>query len=191
MALTMTNLDKLEILITSGPIAVGKSSIVNALISNFGYKKISSGEYLSQLATKTNLEPVRDNLIKLGDELDKTTDYSWVVDQVSNLALTKEPQHRRWVFDSVRKHKQVDHFRKRYSTFLTHVHFTARETILEQRYNSRLNSGSTKDVSTYHHYIEHPNEKEARSLSTIADVIIDTSDTPATDLAYDLYRSLL
>jgi len=186
----MTSSKSLKILLTSGPIAVGKSSVVNALLSRFDFKCISSGNYLKELAESKGMAPVRENLIKLGDGLDIKTDYSWVVNQVTYNILKLDNSHSKWVFDSVRKKKQILYFRKKYENCITHIHFTAPEEILKNRYLERIVKGSAKDVSTYELAINNPNENEARSLGDFADYQIDTSSSSAEYLAEKINRIL-
>jgi len=132
----MTGSKKL-ILLTSGPIAVGKSQIVSSLVNKYGFSKLSSGSYLKSLAVSQGLDVNRASLTEIGDNLDKETDYSWVVSKVTKSALEESPSTNRWVFDSVRKKKQVQHFRNAYPESIIHIHFFAEEEVLNSRFDKR------------------------------------------------------
>jgi len=163
------------ILLISGPIAVGKSSVVSNLIDNYEFRKLSSGEHLVKLAKEKSLIPNRQTLTRIGDELDIDTDYSWVVNTVTKTALNRYPEVDRWIFDSVRKKRQVRHFRTAFHESIMHIHLTADESVLKCRYENRQLKNPVKDHLEYEVAITTPNETESRSLETIADHVIDTS----------------
>ncbi|PPT57866.1 hypothetical protein XarbCFBP8138_03270 [Xanthomonas arboricola] len=102
-----------------------------------------------------------------GDQLDIDSDYMWVIDPVTTSVIAQNPNTLNWLVDAVRKKRQVEHFRERFSSSLTHVHLTAPEAIL------RLRSGLTDEA--YERAINHPNEVNARALERFADQVFDTS----------------
>ena len=94
------------------------------------------------MVIQKNLPRHRTALQQLGDELDVSTDYRWVVNDVAEHAIGNDPNVRRWLFDSVRKPRQVEHFRIRYSASVFHVHLIASEQVLRTRYDARLVGGN-------------------------------------------------
>tara|TARA_R110001606_G_C15335075_1_gene645956 strand:- start:755 stop:1336 length:582 start_codon:yes stop_codon:yes gene_type:complete len=168
-----TSLVKQELIIISGPIAVGKSYIIKQLVQDHAFSKLGSGAYLVEQARMLGIEPSRLNLVKLGDQFHEQTDFAWVVHQVAVPAMTKAPELSRWVFDSVRKRKQVTHFRDALPDRVFHVHFTAPEHLLKSRYESRNRDSDT--ITKYAQAIDTDNEREARTLCGLADLVVDTS----------------
>ncbi len=168
---------KQQIVLFSGPIAVGKSTLCKNLESSFGFRKISSGEYLRADASQKNLELSRKNLQCLGDQFDDQTDFAWIVKDVATPMLANNAGHELWFVDAVRKSKQIDHFRVAFSN-VWHIHLTASEEVLLERYNDRYMDGEIKEGKTsYTEAVNHPNEQAARGLIKLADHVLDLSDT--------------
>lgn len=162
----MSSLDML--LLLSGPVAVGKTTLRQVLIAEYGFEYVRSSGYLKQVAEQRSLGGERTNLQDLGDELDSQTDYRWLLDEVAEPAFEALPDQRRWLIDAVRKHRQVEHFRAAYGDVVLHVHLNASEMVLRQRYGER------KDATPYDVAIQHENEIASRSLVDVADLVIDT-----------------
>lgn len=169
------------VLLVSGPIAVGKTSFANELIETSSFKKIRSGDFLSQLATARGSRSDRTGLQELGDSLDVETDYRWVVESVAGPLIAADVPQRLWLFDAVRKQRQVEHFRARFEVDVFHVHLIAPEEVLRARYEERRRRGDDYlGSATYDEVVRHPNEIEARSLGDIADLRLDThANSPA------------
>lgn len=165
------------LLLVSGPIAVGKSAVANALIQERGFRSIKTSQFLRNLAKSRGLGESRSDLQGLGDSLDLLTDYKWLIDDIAVPAIEAEPAHERWLLDAVRKKRQVEHFRARFEKLVFHVHFTAREAVLERRYNVRLLAGSETGNTDYTTASTHPNELASRSLGEVADIIVDLEHT--------------
>jgi adenylosuccinate synthase len=108
-----------------------------------------------------------------GDRLDDETDFKWLIDNVAVPAITANKDNDWWLLDSVRKKRQVDHFRDRFGKWVFHVHLVARESIVEERYSRRLIAGHEMGNVSYATTIAHANERSSRSLVDIADFIVD------------------
>ena len=178
-----------RLLILSGPIAVGKSSVVQMLIQHHEFRKLSSGAYLSDLAKSDGLDCSRLGLVRLGDQLDVETDFSWVVTELTIPALIASPKRTRWLFDSVRKRKQVEHFRAHLPDSVYHLHLTAPDLILKGRFTSR--ALPSDETTTYEAAIDTNNEREARSLNQIADRVLDTGDLNPKEVAFKAMEGFL
>lgn len=160
-----------RIVLLSGPFKVGKSTITTELVENHGFKKISSSAYLKQLTPEVRLlseAESRPLLQRKGDELDVTTDYLWVVEPVTTTAIADSPNHTKWLFDAVRKKRQVEHFRCFFGAAVAHVHLTAPEATLFKR--------SQLSKHDYARDTRHPNEISSRSMIEIADLVLNTSE---------------
>lgn len=166
-------MENLSILLISGPLAVGKTSIRDILVHSYGYAVLQSSSYLRALAAKRGIAIERTTLQTLGDSLDLETQYSWIVIDIALPQIQATPDQRLWIVDSVRKVEQIALFRKHFGSAVTHVHFTCPEFILKKRYETR----NRQDDSTgYEDAISHPNEIASRSLLRIADRVLDLQD---------------
>lgn len=183
---SLTGYDLRILLLLSGPLAVGKSSFASELCTHFEFERVRTGSFLTVKATSLGRGTTRTNLQEFGDELDNATDFKWVVD-VATDAIRGSPTTKRWLFDSVRKERQVQHFRNTFDSRIYHVHLIAPEKILRTRYAERQSTGTdyTGGID-YDKAIEHPNEKAARALNTIADKVIDVTSATWTEMAQDL-----
>lgn len=175
----------MNILVLSGPVAVGKSTVSEELATAYGFQRIRSGEFLMRLATEKAIDVCRASLQRLGDELDDSTDYQWLIDEVAAPIIRARPDVERWLLDSVRKIRQVEHFRARFPNLVLHAHLTADEAVLEDRYAQRLAIGKEYvGCTSYSDAIAHPNEIAARKLIEIADLVIDVEALTSTQIAY-------
>ena len=165
------------LLLLSGPVAVGKSGVANALIKSHGFASIKSSSYLRAQLAANGLADSRTNLQEMGDRLDNESRFKWLIDKVAAPAIAANPDHTRWLLDSVRKKPQVDHFRNYFGRAVFHVHLIAPEPIIEARYTARLLSGSESGNVAYADAIAHSNEISARSLADIADLLVDLAST--------------
>lgn len=175
-----------RILLLAGPIGVGKSSVVDVLRSTHDFRSIRSGAHLTKLLEQSGAQPTRAALVELGDQLDVDTDFEWVVRDVAQVILASDPGHSFWVFDSVRKRKQVEHFRRLapQRTFL--VYLSANEQTLRSRFDSR--SRSSDELVSYDTAINTDNEREARSLEGLADTIQQTDDSTPEESASRIWE---
>ncbi|WP_433587995.1 AAA family ATPase [Pseudomonas koreensis] len=167
---------ELTILLISGPLAVGKTSVRENLTAQHGYVAIQSSSYLKELAAMKEIALERANLQMLGDWLDMESQFSWVVSRVALPQIHAVPEQTLWVFDAVRKPEQVVLFRNQFGESIRHVHFTCSEPILKQRYQSRAR---VDDAVSYEDAINHPNELSSRSLDRIADRVVNLEEHSA------------
>lgn len=166
------------ILLFSGPAAVGKSTICRMLEAKHSFIPIKSSSYLKEIANSTSRTITREVLQEIGDRLDLETDYSWLINSVAKQQMAALKNHRTWYVDSVRKPKQVQLFRREYSTDIVHIHITASEAVLRMRFETRHRDDPTSDYEKdYDQHILHPNEISSRKLVKIADLVVDYSDT--------------
>lgn len=172
------------LVLLSGPVAVGKTTLRQVLLEEHDFDYVRSSTYLIELATKQAIAINRSNLQELGDALDARTDYRWVLDSVAVPAMAQHSQTRRWLVDAVRKARQVEHFRAEFGAAVFHVHLTASESVLRQRYERRAAAiGADGDTTPYGVAVGHANELAARGLAVLADLVIDVESMPARDVA--------
>lgn len=159
-----------RLLLLSGPMASGKTSVSASLQEFHGFIPISSGAFLRAYLAARSKPHDRHNLQELGDSLDESTDFSWLIESVASPAIQDRPAVENWLLDAVRKPRQVELFRLRFGDAVKHVHICAPESVLQQRYVAR----GTADLNEYITSVAHPNEQSARSLSGFADKVLDT-----------------
>jgi len=165
------------ILLISGPAGVGKTSITDILQKDHGYGTIKSSKYLREIAAREKLPITRENLIAIGDRLDEETDYLWIVEKVTKPQIFENPSINNWLLDSVRKKQQVVHLRTKTYLEVFHVHVTASEEVIKERYMLRQNHNKDSGYEqSYDDLIQCPNEIASRSLEAIADYVLIYED---------------
>lgn len=162
----------------SGPVAVGKTAVLDAAAARFGAVRISTRQAL--LARRKG-DNARDALQAAGEAEDKATDGAWVAEEVSR-QLRDIPEESLVFVDAVRIPRQVEHLREALGRRFYHVHLTAPRGELEKRYLGR--SREMREVETYEELLASRTEAEIERLADVADVVIDTDRMlPASVLA--------
>lgn len=171
-----------KLLLLSGPMASGKTSVGAALQTHFGFQPISSGGFLRAYLTAQNKPCDRSSLQELGDALDRESDFSWLIDSVAIPVINEHQEIDHWLLDAVRKPRQVELFRLRFGDAVKHVHITAPEPVLLRRYTERGGS----EIAQYQLSVLHPNEQSARSLEGVADKVFDSQQHTALEIAHQI-----
>lgn len=181
------------LLLLSGPLAVGKTTVREMLERDYGFSNVRSSEYLRARAAEKGLAPDRLNLQELGDGLDASTDYKWLLDDVARPLFTANPGAKYWLVDAVRKKRQIEHFRAAFGGSVIHAHLTAPEEVLRGRYEERLLAKGESVEGAYERAIDHDNERSARALVEVADIVVDTHLFPEQEVVRRItaYGSLL
>lgn len=165
------------ILVLSGPIASGKSSLCNDLITRFGFIQLKTNELLKELASG-KIESEREALQSFGDKLDKKTKGGWVRDGLMSLVDSSQSEQSdsdsMFVIDSARIENQIEALREAYGHAVVHFHLTAPLDILTKRFNQRKTK-SFKEASSYEQVQKNITEKNTENLEKVADVVIDTN----------------
>lgn len=150
-----------------------------------------TGAYLAERAARKGLLPNRSSLQEIGDKLDNETDYQWIVDEVARPALASKPEALFWLLDSVRKKKQIEHFRAAFGSSVFHAHLVAPEELLRKRYEARLAEGGEYEGNIpYEVAAKHPNEVSARDLTGVADTIVSVVGKNPEQIVATLIRSM-
>lgn len=159
------------IVLLSGPVSSGKSTLADALVQQAGFQLIKTWEMLTERAPEVARE--RAALQRLGEQLDIDTRGDWVATDLSRRARTL-PEQALIVIDAVRIPGQVEAVRRSFGPRVLHVHLTAPEEILERRYKHRRR-GDIKELASYTAVQDSKTERDVDQLGDIADVVIDTN----------------
>ncbi len=167
------------ILVLSGEICTGKSTISDKLEVEFGFKHCKTRNGLNHLAEKKykGASQDRDFLQKFGEELDSEGGGKWVLDYFQEIYEKDFATNNFYVIDSARILKQIQHLRSAYSYFVYHVHLTGSPTELERRFYERGDIKSLpKDEQKpkYTRYKANATEAQVNSMASEADLVIDT-----------------
>lgn len=161
------------IVLLSGPIAAGKSTICAHLVESFGFQLVKTNELLRMLG-EDSLEFERIALQEFGEYLDRTTSGDWV-----RLALLRKIEAReidvrgRIIVDSVRIREQIQSLRRAFGNRIVHIHLTAPNATLEKRFKHRRKR-KFKEAGNFAETQKNPTEIAVRGLSEIADVVVNT-----------------
>ena len=150
-----------HVVLISGPIASGKTTLSRLLEWRFGFCILSTRQVL------TSLIQDRRALQVAGSSLDESTGGRWVRDELLGLQ-SRSPTKSLFVVDSVRTLDQVKWVRQTFGGSVTHVHLTASPEVLRGRYGSRLEESRYQDVVT------DPVERRVGLLASSADLVADT-----------------
>lgn len=159
--------------------ASGKTSVAVALQEGYGFVPISSSAFLREQLAARNMPADRQHLQELGDSLDKATDFSWLIESVASPVINAQPHIDNWLLDAVRKPRQVELFKLQFAGLVRHVHITASESVLQQRYAER----GAGDLAQYRAAVSHPNEQSARSLAGLADQALNIEASTPLEIA--------
>ena len=154
-----------RIILLSGPISCGKSTLAKSLAERFNMSILKTGDIL-QDKVREDLISNRIALQNKGDELDRNTRGRWVLEELSR---SRHNNNAVTIVDSVRKEEQITAIREAYGRSVVHIHLTAPVGELEKRYKTRK-----EPISSYQEVRKNKTELNIEDLSKIADIVIDT-----------------
>jgi len=171
--------DRKVIVVLTGEICTGKTTLADKLESTFAFKRCKTKEGLNFFARKKlgGKTPDRDYLQKYGEHLDTTGGGKWVLEYFQHLYGKEFEKHNLYLIDSARILKQIQHIREAYSFFVFHIHLEASAASLKKRFFER---GEIKDLplkeqqKKYVKYKADATEQQVNTLKEEADLIIDT-----------------
>jgi len=159
----------------SGPIGVGKSGFSQELETRYGFSRISTRRYLTDVLGAAN---ERGALQAAGTRLDKENGGRWVADAARAQVGAAGGL---WLLDAVRIRGQVDALREVFGDTLLHIHLYAAEEVLEMRYGNR-NAGHDAGVP-FKVARADPTEVQVAGLAAVADFVLDADNTTPAELA--------
>lgn len=167
------------ILILSGEIATGKSTLSQKLEESFDFKVLRTRELLKSIASEKSKgkDYSRSFLQNLGQKLDEDEGGKWVLEGFQSTFQSEFNNSNLYVIDSARTKEQIHLFRKAYSHSVTHIHLVARPVILEDRFIARAEVQGLTPEQLKNKYVEAKRDKTESDVQTLAhdaDLVIDT-----------------
>jgi len=160
------------IIVLSGQICTGKSTLADELVGRKGFSRISTSQLIREaVKTGTKLES-RADFQKQGRILDKKKGPIWLTNALFSLLENLQDPPEYVVVDSLRLKEQVDAFRVAYGAKVKHIHLTADSHRLESRFNDRDRDDDRG--TTFEQSQEDVTEAQVKDLQKFADVRIDT-----------------
>src|SRR4030043_297678 len=132
-----------RIILLSGPISSGKSTLAKGLAERYGMSIFKTSEILKRRGRR-DLGQDRKILQAEGERLDRKTRGRWVLEEIREWSNQLSPGSD-IIIDSIRINEQIQAIREAYGPIVIHVHLTAPSDELEQRFNQRRKQGREKD----------------------------------------------
>jgi adenylosuccinate synthase len=167
------------IVVLTGPVASGKSSLAKKLVERFNFERVKTWELIRDRFP--GVEISRESLQARGEELDTETGGGWLSHDVDKFARDNNwPADARIVIDAVRIKEQIKPLRRWAHVF--HVHLTAPYEVLEQRYKERLGHQEIRELESYAQVQANRTEAAVESLKDDADILIDSKQCTEEDV---------
>lgn len=172
-------MSKKKIILLTGRIASGKSTLCDGLVKDHEFTIIRTRDLLESVAKKKNKDYVlgdRAFLQRFGRELDESTQGKWVLEEVQHILQT----HDRILIDSLRIQNQIDSFRNSYGYTVVHIHIHAED---EWRLNHYIERETKKGISAddarqnFYEFAKDPTEKGVSKFLDNADLVIYSADS--------------
>lgn len=160
-----------RIVVVSGPVAGGKSSLARALAARFDGIRFSTRELLMPRLAPGEA-PTRQALQRIGTELDAATGGAWVADRLSRRIYDAPEQL--VIIDSARMSGQLEGMRRAFGREVRHVHVSASRETCAARYEERRSRPEVQEAASYGEVMSDPTEAKVNELGPMADIAIDT-----------------
>lgn len=180
------------LIILSGSICTGKSTLSNNLAERNGFIVFKSKDVLKKLAPAEYVskhETVREGLINYALELDKQTNGSWIAD-----GLTFEiVETGKVIVDCIRLISQLEALKKKFNSIanIYHIHLKCSDNILSERFSARNENKRKNTINSETDFSkakEHIIEQQSVKFELCADYLILT-DFVTTDEVFIKVKS--
>ena len=159
-----------RLILISGPVSSGKSTLSHDLADRFGFAVYRTREWLGRRLREDSAD--RANLQRKGDRLDVQTRGRWVLEELTKELSSQADQL--VIVDSVRTKDQTEAIRNAYGPIVTHIHVTAPLEVLRKRYEQRRKL-ERRDLTDYEQVRQNQTEQHVDALRDVADIVIDTN----------------
>ena len=157
-----------RIIVLSGPVASGKTSLGDLLESRYGFLRLKTRQLIVEA---TGVPAEREQLQRAGERLDRERGGTWVADALASL-IAPLPDGALVLVDAVRIEPQINAIRERFGARVTHVHLTTPRHELAERYRTR--QGEVRELASYDAVAANETESKVEELAKIADIVIDS-----------------
>lgn len=161
-----------RIILLSGPIASGKTTLAQRLAERFGMRVFRTREWLTS-ALGDRGQKGRTDLQEKGDRLDTETGGAWVLEGLAR-ELRGDPAQRDVIVDSARILGQINAIRSAYGASVSHIHMTAPLPVLKERYSRREIGAGMSVAPGYDAARANQTESLVDNLRDAADIVIDS-----------------
>ena len=171
----------LQIVVLSGAVASGKSTLANTLADRKRGVIIKTRDLILERLPRTKVE--RASLQRAGEKLDQADGGLWVQEALARLVEKHQRQNdtcRFFVIDSVRIRGQIEGIRQAFPAFTHHIHLEAPNEELAQRFAARADV--TDGNTTYDDVLKNKTERNIGDLSELADIVVNTARCSAEEV---------
>ncbi len=174
-----------RLVLLSGHVGAGKTTLARRLVDRFGFDLLKTGELLAK-ELKDPRNPDRESLQEAGELRDRRTGGAWVLTALEQHLRERSPDAMVLV-DAVRIERQILAIRDAFGSRVVHVHLTAPEPTLEQRYRERTRTtrgtvGGVRELDSFADVMRSPTEQQVETLKRLADIVIDTQRSTELDV---------
>lgn len=161
----------IRLVVISGGLACGKSSLARRLRDEFGCRVISTSDLIRRLSPGVAAD--RESMQRAGNRLDRRTRQRWIADGIARAILEDSSGTAPIVLEGVRKQRQMEAIQRAIEhRYVRHVHLRADRRTQRTRYERRFR-GSDR-VLSFDAAIDDASELQVDRLARRADVVIDT-----------------
>jgi adenylosuccinate synthase len=162
------------IVVLSGPIGAGKSTLAGEFERRYGALRVNSRELLRKRAGTEGMD--RQPLQAAGEALDQSTGGRWLAEGVQEALRHPAVRPELVVVDAARISRQIDDLRRIPGARVVHVHLRAAEEALAARYqHRRAQAPADTERASFEQARAHPVEQGVESLSSVAELVLDTA----------------
>jgi len=160
-----------QVVLLSGPVASGKTTLAESLEAKYGFHRFKTRQLIQSIR---EVKTERRALQRAGEALDRKTGGHWVADALGKVVQTLADDSC-IVVDSVRIKSQIDAVRRAFGARVIHIHLTASEEKLRDRYEKRVRS--IEELGNYAEVRADKTERLVGRLASVADIVVDTEQS--------------
>ena len=165
--------NSLRIVVLSGPVSAGKSTLARLLHERYGAHSVRTREFIKKRLPRVKDE--RRALQRAGERLDRADNGAWVREGlvgVIEAAQAGTTPTGMFVVDSVRIPGQIEAIRQAYGPAVHHVHLYAEDDELRHRYAQK--GERTRELPEYREVQKNKTERGIVELAKLADLVVAT-----------------
>ena len=164
---------QLRIVVLSGAICSGKSSLSQSLKARYQARVIKTRELILEARPRIKNKD-RIAFQRAGEALDRKDGGKWVREALTKIVMRSKGSTPSGLFvvDSARIEGQIQGIRDAFGIAVHHIHVTAEPSELERRYRKRQES--EKENVPYEQVKRNKTERNVEKLSEFADIVVST-----------------